>query len=201
MRRIAILLFAVAACFGYDTPAKKRRTTADSGIPGELQKPFVAPAHWDHIQLPSGLEFSQPAGFTIGVNDGSVGLCDASTKPAEVPVLALQISQRWPLTLAMRRGDRGKIAYANGFTLDTSDIAAHGQSAAVTRVRRGEGWILLSAPGTLFGAVKTPGGCDLVWAARGVNINVDTLGLVISTVRFAASPPPPQPPSTSDSTP
>lgn len=193
LRRALILVPACAACFGYDAPAKKRKSTAqvDSTIPGELQVPFVAPAHWEHIKLPSGLEFSQPPGFAVGVNDAAIGLCDASTRPATSAVLNLSLSSHWPLTLGMRRGDRARIAYANGFTLDSTDIAAHGHKAESTRVRRGEGWILLSAPGTLFGAVRTPGGCDLVWAARGANINVDTLGLVISTVRFGAPSPPP----------
>lgn len=190
MRRLLLLGFAALAC--YDQPVRRRRAgTADTPapIPGELQTAFIPPAEWEHIRLPSGLAFSQPPGFTVGVSDNAVGLCDSTTLDADVPVLALGISQRWPLTVRMRRGERTAIARANGFVLDSTELVAAGQTAENTKVRSGEGWILLSAPGSLFGAVRHPGGCQLVWAARGTQINVDTLGYVIASVRFGAPAP------------
>ena len=188
MRRIALLLLAVLAC--YDQPAvrKRRAATVDSpaAIPGELQRAFTPPPEWELVHLASGLQFSQPRGFTVGVNDNAVGLCDANTRGGDVPVLAEGFGQRWPLTVRMRRGERDAIARANGFILDSTEIVAVGQSAERTKVRHGEGWVLVSAPGSLFGAVRHPAGCQLVWAARGTEINLDTLGLVIASVRFGS---------------
>lgn len=201
MWRASLLLVVCVGCFGYDNPAsRKRRTEAPRSdtavpIPGELQKAFVAPASWELVKLPSGLEFSQPPGFTVGVSDGAVGLCDASTLPGERPVLALALSERWPLTVRVRRGERAAIARANGFVLDSTEYVAIDQPTAPTKVRHGEGWILVSAPGAFFGAVRHPGGCQLVWAARGTAVNLDTLGYVLGTVRFGA----PSLPATRDS--
>lgn len=193
---LLVVLSVTVGCFGYDKPPPRKRSTvaarADSAvpIPGELQRAFVAPAHWEQVNLPSGLQFSQPPGFTIGVSDGAVGLCDTTTLPGNRPVLALAFSQRWPLTVRMRRGERAAIARANGFVLDSTEIVAIEQPAVSTKVRHGEGWILVSVPGSLFGAVRHPNGCQLVWVAHGTSINVDTLGLVLGTVRFGAPSPP-----------
>jgi hypothetical protein len=188
MRRLTLLLLAVAAC--YDQPAVRRRPTAraDTVIPirGELQQAFVPPPEWERIKLASGLQFSQPRGFTVGITDNAIGLCDENTPAGNVPVLATAFSEHWPLTVRMRRGERADIARANGFVLDSTEIVAVGQTPERTKVRRGEGWILLSAPGSLFGELRHPGGCQLVWAARGIDINLDTLGYVIASVRFGA---------------
>ena len=187
MRRLALLLLMVLAC--YDQPAVRRRSAAAGAdtaapIPGELQRAFTPPPEWEMVRLPSGLEFSQPRGFTVGLTDNAVGLCDASTRGDSVPVIAEGFGQRWPLTVRMRRGERNEIARANGFILDSTEIVAVGQTPERTKVRHGEGWILVSAPGSLFGAVRHPGGCQLVWAARNTEISLDTLGLVIASVRF-----------------
>ena len=187
MRRAAFFLLMVMAC--YDQPAARRRRAAAGAdtaapIPGELQRPFTPPPEWEMVTLPSGLEFSQPRGFTVGLTDNAVGLCDANTRADSVPVLAEGFGGRWPLTVRMRRGERNAIARANGFILDSTEIVAVGQTPERTKVRHGEGWILVSAPGSLFGAVRHPGGCQLVWAARNTEISLDTLGLVIASVRF-----------------
>jgi hypothetical protein len=190
MRRAMLILLAVLAC--YDQPAVRRRRPAEQRrdtavpIPGELQHAFVPPPEWERIILASGLQFSQPRGFTVGVTDNAVGLCDENTRAGDVPVLATDLANRWPLTVRMRRGERADIARANGFILDSTEIVAVGQTAERTRVRHGEGWILVSAPGSLFGAVRHPAGCQLVWAARGTDINLDTLGFVIASVRFGS---------------
>ena len=163
----------------------------------DVRVPFQPPRGWDHIRLPAGLEFHQPPGFTI-VNAPAIR-CDETTLEDSVAVLRTDLSDTWPLTLAMRRGDLARIARANGFTIDSTDIAAHGQLRGdTTLVRRGEGWALLAgrSAGTrvLLASVRAPNGCYLLWAGRGFDINVDTLGLVLGTVRFvpdttAASPP------------
>lgn len=189
MHRLSVLLLVALACTS-DAPRRRRTVTDDptlSPFPREVRTPFVAPASWERIKLPIGIEFSQPAGFTIGLNDALLGPCDSTTLPADSAVFQRSLGDRWPLTLAMRRGELARMAFANGFTIDTTEISAHGQQGDSTRVRRGEGWILLSGGGSLFATVRSPGGCHLVWAARGLEINVDTLGLVISTVRFGAS--------------
>jgi hypothetical protein len=189
MRRLTLILLAVLAC--YEQPPPKRRPPRQAGqpdttvpIPGELQRAFVPPPEWERISLASGLEFSQPRGFMVRVTDNAVGLCDENTRGGNEPVLDTTFAAHLPLTVRMRRGERADIARANGFVLDSTEITAIGQSAEKTRVRHGEGWILLSAAGSLFGAVRHPGGCQLVWAARGTEINLDTLGYVIASVRF-----------------
>jgi hypothetical protein len=193
MRRLTLLLLVVLAC--YDEPPQRRRPRQSGdrdtavAIPGELQRAYVPPPEWERISLRSGLQFSQPPGFTVGVTDNAVGLCADNTPRGDVPVLATDISARWPLTIRMRRGERSDIARANGFILDSTEIVAVGQTPERTRVRHGEGWILVAAPGSLFGAVRHPNGCQLVWAARGTEINLDTLGLVIASVRFGAPTP------------
>jgi hypothetical protein len=173
--------------------SRRRRTTkapdrTDTSLPMNIQVAFVPPASWERVNLPAGLTFTQPPGFTVVNAPGTT--CDANTPPADTPVLRTEISDRWPLTLAMRRGDLARIARANGFTIDSTDIAAHGQRPGdTTIVKDGEGWMLLSGRGTnvLFASVRAPNGCYLVWAARGIQINVDTLGLVLGTVRFGTA--------------
>jgi len=178
------------------------RARVDSAIPKDVIVPFEVPASWDTVKLSRGAEYRQPRGFTLGLNDSSVGDCNASTLAAETPVFQTSLMQRWPLTLAMRRGDLSRLAYVNGFTMDSTVIGTHGQHAAdSTRVRRGEGWILLSGRSwvrnepvdVVFGAVRYPGGCYLVLAARGIEINVDTLGYVLGTLRFTTPIPAPSP--------
>ena len=176
----------------------------------DVRVPFQPPGGWDHVRLPAGLEFRQPPGFTV-VNAPAIR-CDESTSADSVSVLRTDLSSRWPLTLAMRRGDLARIARANGFTIDSTEVAAHGQQPGdTTLVRRGEGWTLLSGRSAettvLLAAVRAPNGCYLLWAGRGVNIDVDTLGLVLGTVRFVpdttagatpqAAPSPPAPSTSS----
>lgn len=172
-------------------PATRRRAAkaddrTDTTLPMDVRVAFTAPAAWEQVRLDAGLEFRQPRGFTV-VNAPAIR-CDANTPPDSVPVLNTAISNRWPLTLAMRRGDLARIARANGFTIDSTDIAAHGQRPGdTTLVRRGEGWLLLNGRGAgnpLLATVRAPNGCHLLWASRGTDINVDTLGLVLGTVRF-----------------
>jgi hypothetical protein len=164
----------------------KAEDRTDASLPMDVRVDFVPPASWERVQLSNGVEFRQPAGFTI-VNAPSVS-CHADTPPADVPILRTEIAERWPLTLAMRRGDLADIARANGFTIDSTDIAAHGQHPGdTTVVRRGEGWMLLSGrSGTpvLLASVRAQD-CYLLWAARGMTINVDTLALVLRTVQVA----------------
>lgn len=168
-------------------PRTKAEDLTDKTLRMDVRVPFRPPAAWDHVRLPSGLEFRQPQGFTL-VNAPAIR-CDQATLPDSVSVLRTDLSNSWPLTLAMRRGDLARIARANGFTMDSTDIAAHGQRAGdTTVVRRGEGWMLLSgrSSGTsvLLASVRAPNGCYLLWAGRGFDISVDTLGLVLGTVRF-----------------
>ena len=194
--RILALSFLALALLACDTRSAAerradRRTKAadltDKTLAMDVRVPFRPPAAWDHVRLPAGLEFRQPSGFTI-VN-APVIRCDENTLHDSVSVLRSDLSDRWPLTLAMRRGDLARIARANHFTIDSTDIAAHAQRAGdTTLVRRGEGWMLLSgnSSGTnvLLASVRAPNGCYLLWAGRGFDIDVDTLGLVLGTVRF-----------------
>jgi hypothetical protein len=170
------------------TKATKAADRTDTSLPMDIKVAFEPPASWERVRLPGGIEFSQPPGFTV-VNAPAV-VCNASTLPADSSVLQTALSDRWPLTLAMRRGDLARIARANSFTTDSTDIAAHGQQPGdTTIVRRGEGWRLLygrTRARPLLATVRAPDGCSLVWAARGSEINVDTLGLVLGTVKFAA---------------
>lgn len=190
-------LVAVVALLGAcneprpEGPSTRRRAAkaddrTDTTLPMDVRVPFTPPAAWEHVQLDAGLEFHQPRGFTV-VNAPAIR-CDANTLADSVPVLNTGISDRWPLTLAMRRGDMARVARANGFTIDSTDIAAHGQRPGdTTVVRRGEGWLLLNGRGggnPLLAAVRAPNGCHLLWASRGTEISVDTLGLVLGTVRF-----------------
>lgn len=165
--------------------APKADDRTDTTLAMDVRVPFTPPATWERVQL-AGLEFRQPRGFSV-VNAPAIR-CDASTRADSVPVLNTAISDRWPLTLAMRRGDLARIARANGFTIDSTDIAAHGQRPGdTTLVRRGEGWLILNgraATSMLLASVRAPNGCHLLWASRGTEINVDTLGLVLGTVRF-----------------
>lgn len=199
--RALLLLAGIAviaeACGPPDDRSRRRRAgpedRTDTSIPMDIRPAFEVPAWWEPVKLPNGMEFSQPPGFTV-VNAPAVN-CDEGTQPAEVPVLQLSLSNRWPLTLSMRRGDLSQIARANGFTIDSTDIAAHDQQPGdTTFVRRGEGWMLLSGRSSaarsdvLFASVRAPQGCYLLWAARGIDIDEDTLGLVLGTVRFGAAP-------------
>ena len=198
MHRPAVLIVALLALACNEPrpegpPARRRATKAvdrtDTALPMDVKVAFQPPASWEHVRLPAGLEFWQPTGFTV-VNAPAV-VCDATTSPADSSVLHTELADRWPLTLAMRRGDLARIARANGFTIDSTDIAAHGQQPGDTTIaRHGEGWMLLygrTAARPLLATVRAPNGCSLVWAARGTHINVDTLALVIGTVRFAGT--------------
>ncbi len=189
-----IAAFALLSC---DTrSAAERRTRraqpenlTDKTLPMDVRVPFQPPPTWDHVRLPAGVEFHQPPGFTI-VNAPEIR-CDDTTMQDSLAVLRTDLANSWPLTLAMRRGDLARIARANGFIIDSTDIATQGQRAGdTTRVRRGEGWMLLSGKSTgtnvLLASVRAPNGCYLLWAGRGFDISVDTLGLVLGTVRFVA---------------
>lgn len=187
-----LVTLAVLACDTRSAAERRARRTktedlTDKTLPMDARIPFVPPVTWEHVRLPEGLDFRQPPGFTI-VNAPAIR-CDSTTLADTLPVLRTDLSGSWPLTLAMRRGDLARIGRANGFTLDSTDIAAHGQqSGDTTVVRRGEGWMLLSGKsgGTsvMLASVRAPNGCYLLWASRGFEIDVDTLGLVLGTVRF-----------------
>ena len=187
-----MVALAVLACDTRSAAERgARRTRAedltDKTLPMDARIPFVPPGTWEHVRLPVGLDFRQPPGFTI-VNAPAIR-CDSTTLGDTLPVLRTELSSSWPLTLAMRRGDLARIGRANGFTLDSTDVAAHRQRPGdTTLVRRGEGWLLLSgkSAGTsvFLASVRAPNGCYLLWAGRGFDISVDTLGLVLGTVRF-----------------
>lgn len=180
-----------------DRPRKRPAQNAerpDSFAPAAIQQAFEPPANWEAVRLSRGLRYSQPPGFGLGLSDATLAECDSTTTGADTPVFDRAISDRWPLTLALRRGDVNRMARANGFVLDSMEIAAIGQHAGDSvLVRRGEGWMLASGRTTsngaplevLFGTVRYPGGCYLVLAARGVDISVDTLGMVLSTIRYS----------------
>lgn len=197
------LLAVLLACDQPQTEAAQRARAraavrVDSAIPPDVIIPFEPPPSWEHVRLSSGIEYRQPPGFGLGLDDASLPGCDSTTPRADSAVLLTAFGERWPLTLAMRRGDLTRLAYVNGFTLDSVVIGTHGERPErgdSTRLRRGEGWQLLSGRTTarngapldvLLGTVRYPGGCYLVVAARGIEINADTLGLVLSTVRFGA---------------
>lgn len=195
MHRVIAFLIAVAvlACSSGDPArAKRRADTAapvDSVIPTDVRQAFRAPADWDTVANPGGLRFRQPRNFTLGLGVVRLDPCDDGTPQAETPIFDKTFMERWPLTLAMRKGNVNHIARANGFTLDSTEVGTHESSGGSTTVRRGEGWILLSGETAarvpvLFAAVRHPAGCHLVWAARGADLDPDTLGLVLSTVRF-----------------
>jgi hypothetical protein len=195
MRRpvLAVLAFAVACSTG-DSPRKRRRADTaapvDSVIPVDVRQAFVAPAEWDTVVNANGMTFRQPPGFTLGLNAAQIERCDDFTPEADMPVFDKTFMERWPLTLGMRRGDVNRIARANGFTLDSTEVGTHESGGGSTTVKRGEGWILLSGEtanrvSVTFAAVRHPAGCHMVWAARGADLNPDTLGMVLSTVRFA----------------
>jgi hypothetical protein len=181
--------------------ARAAAARRDSVIPPDVIIRFEPPPSWESVKLSTGIEYRQPPGFGLRINDASLTACDTTTTRADTPVLQTAFAERWPLTLAVRRGDLTRLAYVNGFTLDSVVIGTHGERPErgdTTRLRRGEGWQLLTGRTTarsgepldiLLGTVRYPGGCYLVVAARGVEINADTLGMVLSTVRFGAPPP------------
>lgn len=181
----------VACSVGGDSSRRRRDTAApvDTTIPADVKQRFEAPVTWDSVINPRGMIFRQPAGFTVGLDVVALESCNESTPPADSAIFDKTFMERWPLTLAMRRGDVNQIARANGFTLDSTEVGTHESAGGRTTVRRGEGWILLSgetanAVSVLFAAVRHPAGCHLVWASRGAELNADTLGMVLSTVRF-----------------
>lgn len=172
---------------------KKKEDTAavvDSTYRGSVHDAVEIPATWDSVVNPSGVTFRQPHGFTFGLDAVRLDRCGPGTPGADSAIFDKTFLERWPLTLAMRRGDVNRIASTNGFTLDSTDIATH-EGGNSTTVRSGKGWVLLSgrtAKGTnvLFAAKRLPGDCYLVWAARGPELDPDTLALVLSSVRYTA---------------
>lgn len=197
-----MVALALLACDTRSAAERRGRRTevenlTDKTLPMDVRVPFQPPPAWEDVRLPAGLQFRQPPGFAV-VNAPTIR-CDGATLQDSIPVLRTDLSDSWPLTLAIRRGDLARIARANGFTIDSTDIAVHGQrSGDTTLVRRGEGWMLLSGrtAGTsaLLASVRAPNGCYLLWAGRGFDINVDTLGLVLGTVRFVPDSVPPATP-------
>ncbi len=195
MQRTVLALLALAlACSSGESSRKRRR--ADTAAPVDttavmdVRATFEAPPEWEQVSNPSGLMFRQPENFTLGLNAAPIEQCNDSTPQAEVPVFDKTFMERWPLTLAMRRGDVNRIARTNGFTLDSTEVGTHESAGGSTTVKRGEGWVLLSGEtsndvSVLFAAVRHPAGCHLVWASRGAELNTDTLARVLSTVRFA----------------
>jgi hypothetical protein len=194
MRQAVLLVIALSLACSADNAGdrRRRRDTAakvDTVIPTESRQSFVPPAGWDSVVNPRGLVFVQPPGFTVGLDATPLERCGDATPAADVPIFDKTFMERWPLTMAMRRGDVNRIARANGFTLDSTEVATHESSGGSTTVQRGEGWVLLSGESAngvsvLFAAVRHPAGCHMVWAARGADLNPDTLGMVLSTVRF-----------------
>ena len=194
LRRAAVLavLIACSAC-GSDRPRRQRAPDlpeVDSVAPTSTREALDVPENWQRVTHPVGLYFYQPPGFTFGLDAARLNDCDANTPSADVPVLDRGFLEVWPLTLAMRRGDVNQIARTNGFTLDSTEVASH--EGGGTTVRRGEGWLLLSGrtdvASITFASVRAPGGCYLIWAARGMDINADTLGMVLSTLKFGSPP-------------
>lgn len=175
-----------------DAGRRARAETAapvDSVIPVDVRQEFVPPDDWETVVNPGGMRFRQPAAFTLGLDAAPIEPCTDTTPRFDVPVFERTLMERWPLTLAMRRGDVNRIARTNGFTLDSTEVGTHESAGGSTTVRRGRGWILLSGTtdanvSVLFAAVRHPAGCHLVWAARGADLDPDTLGMVLGTVRF-----------------
>lgn len=200
---LLLLLLPLVACDQPQTEAARARRVrsasvrTDSTIPPDRGIPFAPPASWETVKLASGVQYQQPPGFALGLNDNMVGGCNPQTLTADSAILRTAMSNRWPLTLAMRRGDLNRLARVNGFVLDTTIVSTQGQRDNSTRIRRGEGWILLSGRtwvrddpvDVLFGALRYPGGCYLSLAARGVEIDIDTLGYVLSTLKFPPAGP------------
>ncbi len=183
-----LLFFALAAC-GDAKPTREFVPLPDSGFQPAPTPPFEAPESWEVVQLKSGVEFRQPEGFTFGLGGANLE-CNAQTPAADSAVFPKDVAMRWPLALMMRRGTVSRIAFANGFTIDSTDIAEHGGAAGADAptIRRGDGWMLLSGKRVLFGATRYREDCQIIWAARGFEIDADTLGMVMSTVRFGATP-------------
>lgn len=196
MRRtiLAVLGVASVACSPSGEPEQRRRRTADTAqvdrsVPMDVRQAFTPPASWETVENPAGLSFRQPPGFTMGLNAFPIVPCTDSTPQADVPIFERTFMERWPLTLAVRRGDVNRIAHTNGFTLDSTVVATHESGSGQTTVRRGEGWVLLSGStdagvSVTFAAVRIAGGCNLILAARGADLHPDTLGMVLTTVRF-----------------
>jgi len=190
---LVVLALAIACSSGEPSTRRRRADTAapvDTAAAMDVRRPFEAPPDWEQVSNPSGLLFSQPDNFTLGLGATPIESCSDSTPSADVPVFDKTFMERWPLTLAIRRGDVNRIARSNGFTLDSTEVGTHDSGGGSTTVRRGEGWVLLSghtanAVSVLFAAVRHPAGCHLVWASRGAELNADTLGRVLSTVRFS----------------
>lgn len=197
----ALLVAAgLVACGPSDRSRSRDRSPdfaeVDSVAPTSTRAEFDVPRNWELVRNPDGMYFYQPLGFTFGLNATRLDQCDSSTPGADVPVLDRGFLEFWPITIAMRRGDLNRIARANGFTLDSTAMAAHEGDS--TTMRRGEGWLLLSGRSAVanitFASTRAPGGCYLIWAARGMDIDPDTLGLVLSTVKFGSPPSPPPAP-------
>ena len=201
MRAAPWLLLLLLACDQPQTEQARRTRAAavrrvESAIPPDVIIRFIPPANWEVVRLSRGIEYRRPPGSTTALSDVMLGGCDAQTLSADVPLFQQSISDNWPLTVAMRRGDLARLTRANGFILDSTVIATYGQAPGdSTSVRRGEGWLLLAGRTlvrnlplpVVLGALRYPGGCYLVVASRGVDINVDTLGYMLSTVRFGPS--------------
>jgi hypothetical protein len=189
---LALIVFALGCSVGGDSSRRRRSDTAapvDTTYRPNVKERFEAPAEWDSVANPRGMIFRQPAGFTVGLDAVPLEPCNANTPPADSAIFDKTFMVRWPLTIAMRRGDVNRIARTNGFTLDSTEVGTHESSGGRTTVKRGEGWVLLSGEtansvSVLFAAVRHPAGCHLVWASRGAELDPDTLGMVLSTVRF-----------------
>jgi len=193
--RIALAVLAVVVLACGQGESRQRRVRAETAAPvdtsftGSVRDVVTIPESWDTVTNPNGIQFRQPAGFTFGLDAARLDSCDANTPAADSAIFDKTFLERWPLTLAVRRGDVNRIASTNGFTLDSTDVATHEGGGGATTMRTGEGWLLLSgrtAAGinVLFAAVRVPGGCHLIWAARGAELNADTLALVLSSVRL-----------------
>src|SRR5690242_7407779 len=142
MRRVLAAVLMLTACFGEPKRRVQFKDIADSnGVPTPPPPPFQAPDEWETVTLRNGMTFRQPEAFTFGLG-GARLRCDEETPGADSAVFPRDVHMTWPLTLSMRRGDLARIAFNNGFTIDSTEMAEHGTSE-VPVVRRGEGWFLL----------------------------------------------------------
>lgn len=192
---VGMLLLLVACGPGeVERRRAQRRAMKDTAAPvdttftGSVREVTEIPATWDTVVNPNGVTFRQPRGFTFGLDAARLDKCDRATPAADSAIFDKTFLDRWPLTLAVRRGDLNAIARTNGFTLDSTDVATH-EGGDSTTLRSGEGWMLLSGQtakgvNVLFAAKRLPGDCYLIWAARGAELDPDTLGLVLTTVRY-----------------
>src|SRR6185503_21041267 len=79
--RAAPVLLPLVLLLACDQPqteaARARRARAipvrtDSSIPPDRRIPFQPPPSWETVKLASGVQYQQPPGFALGLNDNMV---------------------------------------------------------------------------------------------------------------------------------